>query len=283
MALAGTGLHHIQVCSFVNPRVVPGWADAAEVVAGFEARPEVQYTALWFNGNGLERALAFRDKLHLTGSISLTASEAFTRKNPNRSHAENLEAMRRQTALHLAHGVAVERIGVMAAFGCNYQGDIAPAQVVSTLEDGFAIAAEHGVRITHIRWRTTMGWAAPHRIERVVGEVMPRAAGRPDDACTCTHARPGGANAHAGLRMGVAQFDSTVGGLALPHRGQKGRGWNICTEELVLLCRKGYSRRLDLDRLIEVGRMAEASSGHVAAERVEPCRRLDAFRKRAAA
>jgi len=282
MALAGTGLHHIQVCSFVNPRVVPGWADAAEVVAGFEARPEVQYTALWFNGNGLERALAFRDKLHLTGSISLTASEAFTRKNPNRSHAENLEAMRRQTALHLAHGVAVERIGVMAAFGCNYQGDIAPAQVVSTLEDGFAIAAEHGVRITHISLADNhgLGGAAPHRARGRRGRLP---AGRPDDACTSTHALPGVANAHAGLRMVVAQFDSTVGGLALPHRGQKGRGWNICTEVLVLLCKKGKSNRVDLDRLIEVGRMAEASSGHVAAERVEPSRRLDANRKRAAA
>src|SRR6202020_1230636 len=34
-ALAETGLHHIQACSFVNPRIVPGWADAEDVVAGF--------------------------------------------------------------------------------------------------------------------------------------------------------------------------------------------------------------------------------------------------------
>ncbi|RYY10176.1 MAG: hypothetical protein EON55_16875 [Alphaproteobacteria bacterium] len=92
--LAETGLRHIQACSFVNPRVVPGWADAAEVVAGFHAKPGVEYTALWFNAKGLERALAFRDKLHLSGSISLTASDAFTRKNLNRSHDENLAAMR---------------------------------------------------------------------------------------------------------------------------------------------------------------------------------------------
>ena len=143
-ALAETGLHHIQVCSFVNTRLVPGWADAEATVEGFTMRPGVDYTALWFNSNGLERALAYREKLTMSGSISLTASEGFTRKNLNRSHEENLAAMRKQTALHLSHGIAVKRIGVMAAFGCNYQGDISPAQVVKTLEDGMAIAAEAG-------------------------------------------------------------------------------------------------------------------------------------------
>jgi hydroxymethylglutaryl-CoA lyase len=92
-ALAETGLTHIQVCSFVNPRLVPSWADAEAVVAGFTARPGIDYTALWFNAAGLERALAFRHKLTITGSIALSASEAFTRKNLNRSHAENVEAM----------------------------------------------------------------------------------------------------------------------------------------------------------------------------------------------
>src|SRR6516164_3687841 len=170
-ALAETGLRHIQVCSFVNQRLVPGWADAEAVVAGFKARPGIDYTALWFNAHGLERALAFRDKLTMHGAISLTASEAFTRKNLNRSHAENVAAMRKQTALHLARGVPVDRIGVMAAFGCNYQGDIAPAQVITTLRDGLAIAADAGTHIELFSLADTMGWATPARIERVLVEV----------------------------------------------------------------------------------------------------------------
>ncbi len=71
--LAETGLKHIQVCSFVNPKLVPGWADAEDVVAGFTPRPGVHYTALWFNARGLERALHFKDKLTINGSISLSA------------------------------------------------------------------------------------------------------------------------------------------------------------------------------------------------------------------
>ena len=283
-ALAETGLKHIQVCSFVNQRLVPGWADAEAVVAGFKAKPGIDYTALWFNANGLERALAFRDKLTIKGAIALTASEGFTRKNLNRSHAENLEAMRKQTALHLSKGVAVDRIGVMAAFGCNYQGDISPAQVISTLEDGLAIAAEAGTEIGLFSLADTMGWATPARIERVLGEVRAR---WPDKRLSLHLHDTRGlavANAHAGLRMGVNRFDSTVGGLGgCPFAGQKGAAGNICTEELVLLCEEmGIKTGVDLDKLIEVGRMAEEIVGHQLPSELIHAGSLDAFRRKAA-
>src|SRR5437588_574339 len=141
-ALAETGLHHIQAASFVSPRIVPGWADAEDVVSGFTPKEGVHYTALWFNASGLNRALVFRNKLTITGSIALTASEGFTQKNLHRSHAENVAAMKTQTALHVEKGVDVPRVAGMAAVGWNYPGDLAPAQVVSTLEDGLAIAEE---------------------------------------------------------------------------------------------------------------------------------------------
>ena len=283
-ALAETGLDDIQVCSFVNPRLVPGWADAETVVEGFKTKPGLDYTALWFNGSGLERALKFRDKLAIAGSIALTASEAFARKNLNRSHAENLEAMRKQTSLHLSKGVPVGRIGVMAAFGCNYQGDIAPAQVIRTLEDGLAIAADTGAQVELFSLADTMGWATPARIERVLGEVRSR---WPEKQLSLHLHDTRGlavANAHAGLRMGVSRFDSTVGGLGgCPFAGQKGAAGNICTEELVLLCEEmGIRTGVDLDRLIEVGRMAEVIVGHRLPSKLIHAGSLDAFRRKAA-
>src|SRR5262249_50177746 len=218
------------------------------------------------------------------GAIALAASDAFNRKNLNRSHAENVAAMRLQTALHLARGVPVERVGVMAAFGCNFQGDITPAQVIATLEDGLSIAAEAGTRITLISLADTMGWATPARIERVLGE----GAARFPDVALALHLHDtrglAVANAHAGLRMGVTRFDSTVGGLGgCPFAGQKGAAGNICTEELVLLCEEmGISTGIDLDRLIEVGRMAEAIVGHVLPSELIHAGSLDAFRRQAA-
>ncbi|UVO30196.1 hydroxymethylglutaryl-CoA lyase [Bradyrhizobium arachidis] len=263
-ALAQTGLRHIQVCSFVNPRLVPGWADADDVAAGFRPAPGVHYVGLWFNDKGLDRALAHSDRLTLSGSIALSASDAFTRKNLHRSHAENLEAMRRQTLLHLSKNVPVRRIGVMAAFGCNFQGDITPAQVISALRDGFRIADESGVTIGNISLSDTMGWATPLRVEKLLGEVRSR---WPHQQITLHLHDTRGlaiANAMAGLRMGVTKFDSTVGGLGgCPFAAHKGAAGNICTEELVLLCEEmGISTGVDLDALIEVGRMAEEIVGH---------------------
>jgi isopropylmalate/homocitrate/citramalate synthase len=283
-ALSGTGLRHIQVCSFVNPRLVPGWADAEAVVGGFKASPSIDYTALWFNAAGLERALAFRGKLLIRGSIALSASEAFTRKNLNRSHVENVAAMRKQTALHMERDVPVNRLGVMAAFGCNYQGDIEPGQVLRTVEDGLAIASDAGTRITSLSLADTMGWAAPTRVERVLGEV--RARWPAMDLSLHLHDTRGlaVANAHAALRMGVCRFDATVGGLGgCPFAGQKGAAGNICTEELVLLCEEmGIATGVNLDNLIEVGRLAEAIVGHTLPSALVHAGSLDAFRRRAA-
>ena len=283
-ALAECGLHHIQVCSFVNPRLVPGWADAEAVCQALVPKPGVDFTALWFNENGLNRALAFADRLVLSGGISLAASNAFTQKNLNRSHAENLDAMRRQTQVHLKHGIAVDRIAVMAAFGCNYQGDISPAQVVQTVADGMAVAAEAGCTIEKLMLADTMGWATPIRIERGLGAVRERWPNLPISLHLHDTRGLAVANAHAGLRLGVTQFDTTVGGLGgCPFAGQKGAAGNICTEELVLLCEEmGISTGVDLDRLIEVGRMAERIVGHMLPSELIRAGSLNAFRRKAA-
>ena len=283
-ALSETGLHHIQACSFVNTRLVPGWADAEAVVEGFKATPGIHYTGLFFNGNGLDRALAFKDKLTINGGISLTASAGFTRKNLNRSPEENIEAMKKHSALQQSKGIAVTRIGVMAAFGCNYQGDISPQEVISTLEDGLAIAAETGATITIFSLADTMGWATPARIERTIAEVR----GRFPDMPIALHLHDtrglAVANAHAALKMGVTQFDSTVGGLGgCPFAGQPKAAGNICTEELVLLCEEmGIDTGVDLDTLIEVGRLAEDIVGHQLPSELIHAGSLGAFRRRAA-
>ena len=283
-ALAETGLRHIQICSFVNTRLVPGWADAEAVAEGFRPKPGVHYAALWFNETGLNRALAFADKLAIAGSISLAASNAFSIKNLNRGHAENLEAMRKQTAAHQKNGVKVTRVGVMAAFGCNYQGDIAPELVVRTVADGLAVAAEFGETITDVSLADTMGWATPIRIERGVAAVRERWPELRIGLHLHDTRGLAVANAHAGLRLGVTKFDSTVGGLGgCPFAGQKGAAGNIATEELALLCEEmGIDTGIDLDALIEVGRLAERIVGHQLPSELLRAGSLDAFRRQAA-
>ena len=263
-ALSATGLRQIQVASFVSPKLVPGWADAEATVAGFTPAAGVAYTALWFNAAGLERALAFRDRLSVSGSISLSASEAFSRRNLNRDRAGNLEAMRRQTAAHQAAGVPVRRLGIMAAFGCNFSGDVSQTQVFGAIKDGLSIAAEAGEALTRLSLADTMGWANPAQVERLVGAVRSRWPAL--ELTLHLHDTRGlaVANAHAGLRQGVASFDATVGGLGgCPFAAHGGAPGNIASEELALLCEEmGIETGIDLDALIEAGRLAERIVGH---------------------
>jgi isopropylmalate/homocitrate/citramalate synthase len=283
-ALSATGVKYIQAASFVSPKLVPGWADAETVIGGFAPRRGVTYTALWFNEAGLNRALAFKDRLTLTGSIALSASEAFCLKNLNRNRAGQIEAMRRQTDAHLKAGVPVTRVGVMAAFGCNFSGDVAPAQVVATIQDGLAIAADAGAKITDIGLADTMGWATPVRIARGVGEVRSR---WPDLKLTL-HLHDtrglGIANAFEGLRQGVGRFEAAVGGLGgCPFAGQPGAPGNIATEELVLLCEEmGIATGVDLGALIEAGRLAERIVGRRLPSAALRSGTLESFRRRAA-
>ena len=191
--------------------------------------------------------------------------------------------MKRQAEAHLANDIPVNRVGVMAAFGCNYQGDIAPSQVIKTLQDGMQIAEETGAKITLFSLADTMGWAAPHRIEQVIGAVRDR---WPEmNLSLHLHDTRGlaVANAHAGLKMGVSRFDSTVGGLGgCPFAGQPKAAGNIATEELVLLCEEmGIDTGVDLDNLIEVGRLAEDIVGHQLPSELLHAGSLNAFRREA--
>jgi len=164
------------------------------------------------------------------------------------------------TAAHIAAGVPVTRIGLQAAFGCNYAGNVTPAQVMAAVADGLAIAAEAGVTIRDLTLADTMGWANPRQIESVVGEVRARWP----ELRLALHLHDtrglGIANAMAGLRMGVARFDAAVAGLGgCPFAGQPGAPGNIATEELALLCAEmGLETGIDLEALVEAGRLAES-------------------------
>ena len=113
----------------------------------------------------------------------------------------------------------------------------------------------------------------------------PRAEALRERQCTAPLVANIRKDAHAGFKLGVTQFDSTVGGLGgCPFAGQPKAAGNICTEELVLLCEEmGIDTGVDLDALIEVGRMAEEIVGHQLPGELIYAGSLNAFRRRAAA
>ncbi len=173
-ALSATGLRRIQIASFVNPKRVPGWADAEAVVDGFHPRDGVRYTALWLNEKGLERAIALKQRLSLRGTISLCTSERFMQRNQNRGLAENARVQHAQIALFRHYGIPVEGISIMAAFGCNFAGEIPVARLVETVAEGHEIAAAHDIQVKSLSLADTMAWATPQSIKRIIGAVRER-------------------------------------------------------------------------------------------------------------
>jgi hydroxymethylglutaryl-CoA lyase len=262
-SLAQTGLHEIQLVSFVNPKLVPGMADAEQVVAGVRHYPGVAYTALWLNDKGFERAVAVGN-LDLRATISLSASSGFLRRNQNRTPAELLAAQSISLALYARHGVSVEQGLISAAFGCNFDADVQVSHVVSLVDDLLGLARDHGVVLPCVNLADTMAWATPGAIRRVVGAVRDR---HPDlEIALHLHDTRGMgiANAYAGLEMGVARFDAAVAGLGgCPFAEHSGAAGNVCTEDLVFMCEEmGVETGVDLDRLIESARLAEEIVGH---------------------
>jgi hydroxymethylglutaryl-CoA lyase len=280
-ALSATGLQRIQIASFVNTKLVPGWADAEAVVSGFTPRPGVKYTALFFNESGMKRAMAFHNKLTLEGYVAMSASEAFLVKNMHRQRDAHMEAQRATIRSHQAAGVPINALLIMASFGCNFSGDVAPKQVLDAIQDGMDLAKEFNLTYDHVGIADSMGWATPQRVARVVGAVRERWP----DLEISLHLHDtrglGIANAYEGLRLGVRKFDATVGGLGgCPFAEQPGAPGNNATEDLVLLCQEmGIDTGGDVDPRIESGRLAEKLIGHPLPSAALRAGSLDSFRR----
>jgi hydroxymethylglutaryl-CoA lyase len=262
-ALSETGLRHIQIVSFVNPKRVPGMADAEDVVRGFTPKPGVTYTALWLNEKGLERARAF-DKLTLEGKISIYASEKFSMKNNNRTSAQEFEYARRVLDSYIEHGIPVERGSIASAFGCNYQGDIPVPTIMDILRRIFELAGERGITLKELSFADTMAWATPLQIKKLLGAVREKYPGMRLSLHLHDTRGMGIANAAAGLEMGVTMFDACVAGLGgCPFAAHKGAAGNVCTEDLVFMCQEmGIETGVDLDKTIECAELAEEIVGH---------------------
>jgi hydroxymethylglutaryl-CoA lyase len=273
----------IEVTSFVSPKWVPQMADAEEVVAGFKRHPGTEYTCVYLNTQGLQRAV-MTHKLDVHGSLSITASEAFSRKNTNRSIEETLLETEKRIEGFQRFNVRAKEVSVMAAFGCNYQGDIDPDHVVGLVQRLMQMATDHGLSIELIQLADTMGWATPVTIRRMVGKIRNKWPDQRINLHLHDTRGLGLANALAAMELGVDDFDSAVAGLGgCPYAGFKDAPGNIATEDLVHLCQEiGVETGVDLERLLDVAREAENIVGHPLPGKVMRGGHLDSYRRAAA-
>jgi hydroxymethylglutaryl-CoA lyase len=284
-ALSDTGVGAIEFTSFVSPKWVPQMADAERMVAGIRRAPGVAYEAIWLNEAGLERAARLRDSLTLRPMFGVSGSDTFMRKNTNRTVDERLEELPGWAGRYQALGMDWMDVGVMAAFGCNYEGDVAPRQVVTVLQKVEQKAQSCGSRLGGIGLADTMGWANPLQIKRLVGAVRERWPETPIKLHLHDTRALAIANVIAGLEMGVTHFDSAVAGMGgCPFAAHKGAAGNVTTEDVVFLCQEmGIETGIDLDRMIAAGQLAERVVGHPLPGKLKSGGNLETYRARARA
>ena len=235
-ALAASGLTEIEVTSFVHPDAVPQLADADELVRGLPAGPDVRYSALVPNMKGLERAMAAGIQRI---AVFTGASETFTRRNINMSIEESFAVFAPLIEAALAHGMSV-RGYLSTCFVCPYEGEI-DRTVVRRLTERLLELGVDEVGISD-----TIGAAAPNDVDLTVGHLLETVP--VERVALHLHDTYGTAlaNVHAGLRLGVATFDASAGGLGgCPYA--PGAAGNLATEDLVyFLDRLGIQSGVEL-------------------------------------
>jgi hydroxymethylglutaryl-CoA lyase len=252
---AALGFARVEATSYSNPKVVPQFADATEVLKSIHRRPGVFYKATCANVKAVERALADLDAGHGANEISLlvSATESHTRQNLNRSRAEqwqNIAAM-----VDAARG-RFRLVGtVSVAFGCPFEGRVEPGSVIADAEK----FRELGVG--HVALGDTTGMATP----KAVKAVFSRVKGVVPIAHFHDTRGTGLVNYVAAYEAGARHFDSSFGGVGgHPAKVKYGGGFtgNVCTEDLVNLFESmGIGTGVDLDGLLATAELCEQALG----------------------
>jgi hydroxymethylglutaryl-CoA lyase len=250
--LSAAGPPIIEVSAFVSPKWVPQMADAADVFAGITRREGTRYAAVVPNLEGLERA-------HAAGvrevAIIAAASDAFSLRNINQDIDASLDTYRAVCARASELQIHV-RGYVSTAFGCPFEGEVAPARVAAVAEALLNMGA------FEVAISDTIGIAHPGRVRGVVAVVAERV---PLHAIALHFHDTRGtalANVLTALELGIATFDASAGGLGgCPYA--PGATGNLATEDLIyVLNGLGIETGIDLNAIVQASAFIESRVGH---------------------
>jgi hydroxymethylglutaryl-CoA lyase len=251
-ALSATGLEHIEITSFVNPKWIPQLADAAQVAASIARKPGVHYSCLVPNKKGLESALAAGMR---EVAVFLSASETHNKKNVNKTIAETLTAFEEVIAPAKEAGARV-RAYVSTVFGCPYEGAVDPAKVVALVKELRARG------VYQVSLGDTIGVGTPLQVRAVLGDVLNVAP--IEEIAVHFHDTRGTAlaNVLVSVGMGISTVDSAIGGLGgCPYA--PGASGNLATEDVVyMLHGMGIETGVDLEALVACSSRVAALVGH---------------------
>jgi hydroxymethylglutaryl-CoA lyase len=252
---AALGFPRVEATSYSNPKVVPQFSDASELLRTLTRLPSVHYKATCANVKAVERAAADLDAGHGANEISLLASatESHTRQNLKRSRAEQWQNI---AAMVDAASGRFRMVGtVSVAFGCPFEGKVDAGSVIADVEKFRELGVEH------VALGDTTGMATPLSVRNIFGRI--------ENVTPIAHFHDsrgtGLVNYVAAYEAGVRHFDSAFGGVGgHPAKVKYGGGFtgNVCTEDLVNLFESmGIDTGIDLDGLLATAELCEQALG----------------------
>jgi len=229
-------------------------ADAAEVWAHVERRPEVAYSALVPNGRGAEAAVGVGGFSSL--QAFLAASDGYNRHNLGKSVEDSMRDVADVVHVAEAAGIPVE-VSISASFGDPYDGDVAPERVLEVSQR----LLDTGVN--GLSLGDTTGMATPSRVWAVLGLLLDKLPQIPLNLHFHDTRGTAMANVLAAMELGCNEFDSSIGGLGGSPFAPGANG-NVATEDLVhMLTDMGIETGVkSLEQLLEVARFVEGLVGH---------------------
>ncbi|MBN3779001.1 hydroxymethylglutaryl-CoA lyase [Burkholderia sp. Ac-20345] len=263
---ARAGFKRVEATSYSNPAVVPQFADASDVLRALPRIDGAYYKATCANVRAVERALADLDTGIGANEISLlvSASDAHSQRNLKQSRDDQ---WRRIDAMAAAANGRFRLIGTISvAFGCPFDGAIAPASVLRDVER-FARAG-----VMYVTLGDTIGVATQASTRALFAEMLREFP----DVRTIAHFHDtrgtGIVNYLAALEAGVRYFDVAIGGVGgHPTKVKYGGGvtGNVCTEDFVnVLETMGVDTGIDLGALMDASRACEEILGRELSSRV---------------
>ena len=275
------GFRHLEVTNLGNPKWMPQFKDADEVLKGIRASKKISHligkvsiTAITIREKAVERAIEARKEGWGPDRIlfMVSTSESHHRTNSGLSLAEYWKMVEKY--IPLAHDAGIKVNGTVSTiWGCPIEGPTDMNKAIDFTKRWFDLGANDVEHADHD------GSASPDRVYRYYSMLLDSGV-RVEKQIVHFHTTRGWglANVLAALQAGMVNFESTMGGIGgqpanfvdgVPVAGTGKYYYKdpnivglVSTEDMVVMMDEmGIDTQLDVDKVLEIGTMVERIVG----------------------
>ena len=293
------GFKHLEVSNFGNPRGMPQFKDADAVFKGIrnskivkDKMDDVVLTAVTIRERAIQRAIEAKKEGYGPDRILLmvSTSESHQFKNSGLSLKDYWKMSEEWIKKAKDAGILVNGT-VSTIWGCPIEGPTNMDDAIDFTNRWFDIGADDVEHADHD------GSASPDRVFDYYSKML-QAVKNPNKQIAHFHTTRGWglANVLAALQAGVTNFESTMGGIGgqpanfvdgVPVSGTGAYYYNdpnivglVATEDMaVMMDEMGIDTGLEIDKVLEVGRMTEKILGRQLRSEANKSGRIPKFLK----